>query len=625
MAETQNTGQFAKTIVTDVGKDMIAKSQNGQTLTFSRVALGDGLVGEEEDVTKFTAVKNERLSLPIAKYSNLGNGQFQIQFRLTNSQVESGFWHREIGVMAKIDNGQEQLYAYTTAGNKASFIYDKTTPVEERIVNVNFVIGNAQNLEVIINSSVIYATIEDLEEALDAHDAGADAHEPAFNAHNAADDAHKDFTGATSGVAGKRGMVPAPGKNQQNALLGGDGLWHGIATIEEIDAGINDNKIISAKALKNARPLKTYTDWGQLNLNENNTLNDLISALPNGSLFINFVLNLNYQSMGLPARGYLLVSKENGNHFALLREHYSSDGHLWYYTTDNGGTWKRIATANEIHAIATSEQLQAGIDNTTIVTPAGLTVARPLKTYTNWDQLGFTVNDGIDIKDVCDALPADSMFVCIVWDGDVDKITNLPIKSKGKLFIYKTGGESTLYFITSSRQMYCGWSTTTFYEWVGILPTGTILPFAGGTIPNGFLACNGAAVSRTTYAALFSAIGTTYGSGDGSTTFNLPLAEDNRFLEFASTAGTKKNAGLPNITGGPRSTGIGGTVNSNIMWSGALGTQVVNQNTNSRDGGSSPYYGSIQTTIDASKSSSIYGGSTTVQPKSLTVRAIIKY
>lgn len=225
MSETQNTGQFAKTIVTDVGKDMIAKSQNGQTLTFSRVALGDGLVGEEEDVTKFTAVKNERLSLPIAKYSNLGNGQFQIQFRLTNSQVESGFWHREIGIMAKIDNGQEQLYAYTTAGNKASFIYDKTTPVEERIVNVNFVIGNAQNLEVIINSSVIYATIEDLEEALDAHDAGDDAHEAAFTAHNAADNAHKDMVGATAKAAGKRGMVPAPAAGENNKFLRGDGTW----------------------------------------------------------------------------------------------------------------------------------------------------------------------------------------------------------------------------------------------------------------------------------------------------------------------------------------------------------------------------------------------------------------
>lgn len=278
MSETQNTGQFAKTIVTDVGKDMIAKSQNGQTLTFSRVALGDGLVGEEEDVTKFTAVKNERLSLPIAKYSNLGNGQFQIQFRLTNSQVESGFWHREIGIMAKIDNGQEQLYAYTTAGNKASFIYDKTTPVEERIVNVNFVIGNAQNLEVIINSSVIYATIEDLEEALDAHDAGDDAHEAAFTAHNAADNAHKDMVGATAETAGKRGMVPAPAAGDQNKALFGDKSYKSvvqsvngvvadgagnvtidipepvIATEEEAEAGTNNTKFMTPLRVAQAIP-----------------------------------------------------------------------------------------------------------------------------------------------------------------------------------------------------------------------------------------------------------------------------------------------------------------------------------------------------------------------------------
>jgi len=43
-------------------------------------------------------------------------------------------------------------------------------------------------------------------------------------------------------------------------------------------------------------------------------------------------------------------------------------------------------------------------------------------------------------------------------------------------------------------------------------------------VPDGFLSCDGSAVSRTTYAALFSAIGETYGAGDGSTTFNLPTA-----------------------------------------------------------------------------------------------------
>lgn len=51
---------------------------------------------------------------------------------------------------------------------------------------------------------------------------------------------------------------------------------------------------------------------------------------------------------------------------------------------------------------------------------------------------------------------------------------------------------------------------------------GIVLPFAGATIPAGWLACSGAAVSRATYAALFAAIGTTYGAGDGATTFNLP-------------------------------------------------------------------------------------------------------
>lgn len=55
-----------------------------------------------------------------------------------------------------------------------------------------------------------------------------------------------------------------------------------------------------------------------------------------------------------------------------------------------------------------------------------------------------------------------------------------------------------------------------------IFPSGAVTEFAGATAPAGWLLCDGAAVSRTTYAALFNAISTTYGVGDGSTTFNLP-------------------------------------------------------------------------------------------------------
>lgn len=56
----------------------------------------------------------------------------------------------------------------------------------------------------------------------------------------------------------------------------------------------------------------------------------------------------------------------------------------------------------------------------------------------------------------------------------------------------------------------------------GTVPVGSIQMYAGSSAPVGYLLCYGQAVSRTTYAALFSAIGTTYGAGDGSTTFNVP-------------------------------------------------------------------------------------------------------
>lgn len=56
----------------------------------------------------------------------------------------------------------------------------------------------------------------------------------------------------------------------------------------------------------------------------------------------------------------------------------------------------------------------------------------------------------------------------------------------------------------------------------GAVVTGAMLDFAGTSLPSGYLGCDGSAVSRSTYATLFTAIGTTWGAGDGSTTFNLP-------------------------------------------------------------------------------------------------------
>lgn len=53
-------------------------------------------------------------------------------------------------------------------------------------------------------------------------------------------------------------------------------------------------------------------------------------------------------------------------------------------------------------------------------------------------------------------------------------------------------------------------------------PTGAIMDYGGSSAPSGWVLCNGSAISRTTFSALFAVIGTTYGAGDGSTTFNVP-------------------------------------------------------------------------------------------------------
>ena len=79
---------------------------------------------------------------------------------------------------------------------------------------------------------------------------------------------------------------------------------------------------------------------------------------------------------------------------------------------------------------------------------------------------------------------------------------------------------------------------------VEIVPSGTIVAFGGSSIPTGYLACNDQAVSRTTYARLFAAISTSYGVGDGSSTFNVPDLRDRAAL------GAGTNNSLGTVTAG---------------------------------------------------------------------------
>lgn len=155
------------------------------------------------------------------------------------------------------------------------------------------------------------------------------------------------------------------------------------------------------------------------------------------------------------------------------------------------------------------------------------------------------------------------------------------------------------------------------------VPLGAIIAYsANGELPSGYLLCDGAAVSRTMYPDLFSAIGTTYGAGDGSTTFNLPdYNTAQRFAQGGTVAGVEKQAGLPNIKG---YFGVpdynDGTINPKNL----AGAFSHTSRSPYQLGSAASSTDIEQIDFDASRSSSIYGNSDTVQPPALTCRYIIK-
>ena len=163
--------QFPLLKLTRTGQEMTGMSQGGGKLTFVRVELGDGELKEGDSIETLTALKHGVMQLPLQGYQSDGNGKARLRFIVDNSALAAGFINREIGVFAKIENGAEQLYAYTNAGNYADWIPSKETPIDSDIVDLHIVIGNAPNV-VIETMNGVYAMRADLEE----HNKAANAH-----------------------------------------------------------------------------------------------------------------------------------------------------------------------------------------------------------------------------------------------------------------------------------------------------------------------------------------------------------------------------------------------------------------------------------------------------------------
>ena len=162
------TGDFLPLQLTNIGRDMLTQGRAGHVLTFTKVAIGEG-TATGTAVDSLTALKSHKLYLPIAKNETVHAGQMRLQFRVNNKVVTTGFYFREIGLYAKVDNGAEQLYAYTTCGDKARMLYDNTYPIQERVINIDTVTDNAVNVKVILDWSIVYATKKDIVDSIKPH------------------------------------------------------------------------------------------------------------------------------------------------------------------------------------------------------------------------------------------------------------------------------------------------------------------------------------------------------------------------------------------------------------------------------------------------------------------------
>tara|TARA_Y100001937_G_C7094750_1_gene319583 strand:- start:857 stop:1405 length:549 start_codon:yes stop_codon:yes gene_type:complete len=171
----------------------------------------------------------------------------------------------------------------------------------------------------------------------------------------------------------------------------------------------------------------------------------------------------------------------------------------------------------------------------------------------------------------------------------------------------------------------------------GGIPTATIVPWTTSSIPTGFLECNGAAVSRSTYAALFAIIGTTYGTGDGSSTFTLPDLQDKVAVSKSNNKALASTGGANTVT----STGnVGGSTANASLTTAQLASHQHDVLLGNYDGNSSGYpyknSGGGATTIQTyyatgqggghshNMSANFTGDATSVLQPYLTVTYVIK-
>ncbi|WP_100406683.1 phage tail-collar fiber domain-containing protein [Bacillus solitudinis] len=161
---------FGGLTLTNKGKTLQSKAQTGVQLNYTRIVLGDGELGSSS-ILELNALKNEKKSLDITKLKILSGGRAVVGAVLSNQEMTEGFYWREIGVFAQDSDAGEVLYCYANAGALAEYIpAGGGSDIIEKNIDVQTLVGNAENVTATIDSSLVFMTIKDLERRINQTD-----------------------------------------------------------------------------------------------------------------------------------------------------------------------------------------------------------------------------------------------------------------------------------------------------------------------------------------------------------------------------------------------------------------------------------------------------------------------
>lgn len=148
--------KFNGFILTEKGRELLAKGLAGETITFTKMAIGDGtsLTSERERTT----LVNQITTLPILNINVKRNGTCEINALLTNKSVTTGFYIKELGIFAHGNDNVEILYAYNIS-TSPDFVppFSANNVVEIEYVDT-IIVDQAANVTAVIDPSVTYIT-----------------------------------------------------------------------------------------------------------------------------------------------------------------------------------------------------------------------------------------------------------------------------------------------------------------------------------------------------------------------------------------------------------------------------------------------------------------------------------